>query len=126
MTFKATIRLPKVEFNKEAMKYVRQKAGEEIAPILRERVRAEWNESGRLADSVKYINGKVRPSSSRRPDSKLNNYGLARVLVSRTGEDPFVVDDAIDEAGAAGAQKGLNEVAEALLVWDGFGEEVSE
>ncbi len=126
MTFKATIKLPKIELNKDAMKYVRQKAGEEIAPIVRDRVRAEFNDTGRLADSVKYINGKVRPSSSRRPDTKLNNYGLARVLVSRTGKDPFEVDATIEAAGADGAQKGIDEVGQAMIVWDGFGEEMEE
>ena len=128
MTFKVSIKLPKIELNKEGMKYAKQKAGEAVVPVVSDRVRAKWNNTGTLADEIKYVGGKVRPSSRKRKDSKkLNNFGLAKVLLHRDGgSDPFEVDKTIEEAAARGAQEALAEIAESVLVWDGFGEDVGE
>ena len=122
VTFNVKVKIPDLELNKEAMKVVRQRAGEAIVPVVQGKVAAAYNDSGKLVASIKYINGKVRPSSTRRGDSKLNNYGLLRVLLHRDkgAKDPLDVDDAVNRAGAEGAQKGLAEVQEAILVLRGL------
>lgn len=118
------VKIPDIELNKDALKVVRQRAGEAMVPVVQTRVAVAYQDSGRLVASIKYINGKVRPSSSRRGDSKLNNYGLLRVLLHRDkgAKDPLDVDAEIEKAGQEGATKGLAEVQEAILVLKGFSE----
>lgn len=81
----------KFELNKKSL-------AKAIAPAVVEELKAQApRRTNELAESIAQRGMSVRPGKKRKDGSKLDNYGLMRVLLFRGLTAGFIVGDALDE-----------------------------